>query len=77
VSRDQRENAYAYARTGAAVVIEQENFTPHVLVSELKRLFGDPALFEGMRAAAQGFKRPQAGRDIAQEIMKIILKHET
>jgi UDP-N-acetylglucosamine--N-acetylmuramyl-(pentapeptide) pyrophosphoryl-undecaprenol N-acetylglucosamine transferase len=29
VSHDQRSNAYAYARTGAAIVIEEENLTPH------------------------------------------------
>jgi UDP-N-acetylglucosamine--N-acetylmuramyl-(pentapeptide) pyrophosphoryl-undecaprenol N-acetylglucosamine transferase len=76
VSRDQRENAYAYARTGAAEVIEQENFTPHVVHNELSRILADKELLATMRAAAREFKRPDAGRDIAQEIMKIILKHE-
>ena len=38
VSHDQRSNAYAYARTGAAIVIEEENLTPHLLTSEIQRI---------------------------------------
>ncbi len=76
VSRDQRHNAYAYARTGAAEVIEQENFTPNVLLSELERLLGDPALLATMREGAKKFKKPEAARSIAQELLRICLEHE-
>ena len=37
----QRENAYAYAKNGAAVVIEERNLKPHILKSEIDRLIGD------------------------------------
>ena len=77
VSRDQRENAYAYARHGGALVIEQANFTPHVLLSELTRIFGDQEAQAKMRAGAETFAKPEAARSIAEELLKMILKHES
>jgi len=76
VSRDQRTNAYAYARAGGAEVIEQENFTPHVLLSEAQRILSDVTIMEHMRDGARAFKKPDAARTIAQELLKIALKHE-
>lgn len=77
VSHDQRTNAYAYARTGAAVVIEEENLTPHLIVSEIKRIINDPALSKRMGASAQGFTDPDASRILANEIFSIALTHES
>ncbi|MEK7208880.1 MAG: undecaprenyldiphospho-muramoylpentapeptide beta-N-acetylglucosaminyltransferase [Patescibacteria group bacterium] len=76
ISHDQRSNAFTYARGGAAVVIEQNNFLPTVLVSEINRLIGQPQLLETMRAAAGRFAKPQAARLIADELMNIALSHE-
>ncbi|HEY0010481.1 MAG TPA: UDP-N-acetylglucosamine--N-acetylmuramyl-(pentapeptide) pyrophosphoryl-undecaprenol N-acetylglucosamine transferase [Candidatus Paceibacterota bacterium] len=76
VSHDQRTNAYAYARTGAAEVLEEENMTPHILVSELKRL-SNPAVAGAMAKAAQGFANPDAARLIAEELLSIALAHGT
>ncbi len=77
VSRDQRENAYAYARAGGALVIEQHNCTPHVLISEIDRLFGDTATLDRMREGAKHFQRPDAARTIALEILRIAVEHES
>ena len=77
VSHDQRSNAYAYAGTGAAVVLEQENLTPHLLVSEIKRIVSDPEIAKRMGASARGFTDPDAARIIASEILAIALKHES
>ncbi|MBP9749638.1 MAG: undecaprenyldiphospho-muramoylpentapeptide beta-N-acetylglucosaminyltransferase [Candidatus Pacebacteria bacterium] len=76
VSRDQRENAYAYARAGGAEVLEQHNCTPHVLISEIDRLFADPDMLARMRDGAKRFQRPDAARTIAQEILRIAAEHE-
>jgi len=76
VSRDQRSNAYAYARAGGAVVIEQENFTPHLLLSEAERILSDIGIIEKMQAGARAFQKPDAAKLIAHELMKILLKHE-
>jgi UDP-N-acetylglucosamine--N-acetylmuramyl-(pentapeptide) pyrophosphoryl-undecaprenol N-acetylglucosamine transferase len=76
VSRDQRENAYAYARADATEVIEQANFTPHVLVAELERILSNEELLEKMRNGAKEFARPDAAKTLAKELIKIMLKHE-
>lgn len=76
VSHDQRTNAYAYAHTGAAVVLEEANMTPNVLASEARRISTDPAASARMSAAAAGFANPLAGRIIAEEILRIGLSHE-
>lgn len=76
ISHDQRANAYAYAHTGAAVVLEEANLTPHVLASEAQRISTDAAVASRMREAAKGFGNPLAGRLIAEEALRIGLSHE-
>src|SRR3989338_1297934 len=76
VSHDQRTNAYSYARTGAAIVLEEENLTPHLLVSEVRRVLSDPALRERMSTSAAGFTDPDAARILASEVLSIALSHE-
>lgn len=76
ISHDQRTNAYAYARTGAAVVLEEGNMTPNILISEIRRI-SDPRTAGTMQHAAEGFANPNAARLIAEELMRIALSHET
>lgn len=77
VSHDQRTNAYGYAHTGAAIVLEEENLTPHLLVSEVRRIVGDGELQKRMGAAAAGFTDPDAARILADEILSIALSHDS
>ena len=77
VSHDQRTNAYAYAHTGAAIVLEEENMTPHVLLSEIRRIAGDPALAKSMGAKGSSFGNPDAAKIIAQELLAIGLSHDS
>lgn len=76
VSHDQRTNAYSYARSGAAVVIEEENLAPHLFVAEIQRIANDAELAKRMGAAAEGFTDPDAGRILAREVLAIALPHE-
>lgn len=76
VSHDQRTNAYSYARTGAAVVIEEQNLAPHLFVAEIERITKDPELSKRMGAAAEGFTDPDAARILAREVLAIALPHE-
>lgn len=76
ISHDQRKNAFAYARTGAAVVVEEENITPNILTAEINRLMDDPALRETMGEKAREFARPDAARKIAELLVHIALEHE-
>lgn len=77
VSHDQRTNAYAYARTGAAEVLEEANLSAHILASEAQRIATDAGAAARMRAAAAGFANPAAARIIAEEAFRIALSHES
>jgi UDP-N-acetylglucosamine--N-acetylmuramyl-(pentapeptide) pyrophosphoryl-undecaprenol N-acetylglucosamine transferase len=72
----QRLNAYAYARSGAASVIEESNLTTNVLIGEIDRILQDTKLQEKMSAAAKNFTRPDAANKIARELINIALSHE-
>lgn len=76
VSRDQRTNAYAYARSGAAVVIEQQNLTEHLLTAEIHSIIGDRARFEAMSNAAKGFATADAAAKVAEVVTAIGIEHE-
>lgn len=71
----QRENAYSYARTGSAEVIEESNLTPHVLISEIRKIVTDKKRSDGMKRAAGTFARIDAADKIAHEILHLGL-HE-
>jgi UDP-N-acetylglucosamine--N-acetylmuramyl-(pentapeptide) pyrophosphoryl-undecaprenol N-acetylglucosamine transferase len=77
VSHDQTENAFSYARSGGAVVIEQHNLSPHVLAAEIDRLMADEPLREHMKTAGKEFARPDAARKIARMLLDIGIEHET
>lgn len=72
----QRENAFNYARKGACVVIEEENLTPHLLLSEIDRLFLRPEEMKKMGESARAFWRGGAADQIAHETLRIALEHE-
>lgn len=76
ISTDQRTNAFSYARTGSASVIEQKNLTPNIIISEIERILGDQELYNKMKAATESFRFPDAARKIATELLRISLEHE-
>ena len=87
VGDHQTTNAYEYAKSGAAIVIEQANLEPNIFLSQLKKLFtepsnstklsllGKPEKLNQMSQAAKNFAKPKAARVIAEEILK--LAHQT
>jgi len=77
ISRDQSTNAFTYARSGAAIVIEQNNLTPHLLSSEIQRILGNAEEMKRMSEAAKTFARPDAARVIAEELISIGVEHES
>ncbi len=76
ISHDQRTNAFTYARSGGAIVIEQENLTPSVLAGEIDRLISDPKILERMSEGAKTFARPDAAKTIAEELVRSALEHD-
>ncbi len=73
----QRKNAYAYARTGAALVMEESNMTPSVFSAEIRAIATDTERQEKMKKAAALFARPDAANLLAREIMTLALEHAT
>ncbi len=76
ISHDQTKNAYAYARSGGATVIEQNNLTHTLLISEVTRILDNPELSHKMSAAARGFARADAAKAVADALLDIALSHE-
>jgi UDP-N-acetylglucosamine:LPS N-acetylglucosamine transferase len=65
----QLKNAYTYAIQGAALVLEEENFTPHFFFEKLKYFFSNPKELEKMKKAAKEFSKPLAAKIIAAYLL--------
>lgn len=76
VSRDQRTNAYAYAKSGAATVIEEHNLTDDILASEINNILAQRDLYQSMEAAARNFTRTDAADTLADALLAIGAEHE-
>ncbi|MCH7828516.1 UDP-N-acetylglucosamine--N-acetylmuramyl-(pentapeptide) pyrophosphoryl-undecaprenol N-acetylglucosamine transferase [Patescibacteria group bacterium] len=66
----QIENAYAYQKTGACIVLEENNLTPHFFLERVHSLFANKAELQKMSEAAKNFAKPEAGRVIAKYIIE-------
>ncbi|MBU4536727.1 hypothetical protein KJ603_01655 [Patescibacteria group bacterium] len=74
VSGDQRKNAFAYAREGACVVVEQENLTPKLFLAEINRLMEDKEKMQRLSEKAKAFSVANAANKIANELLDIIIE---
>lgn len=72
----QRKNAFNYARTGASIVIEENNLTPEVLETEINDIITNPERNQYMKEGTKKFAKLDAAEKIAEEIIKIALSHE-
>lgn len=73
-SDHQRINAYEYAKTGAAVVIEQENLLQGIFQSQVEKILGSKEAVIKMSEAARVFAKPEAASAIAAELLKIAFR---
>ncbi len=69
----QAKNAYVYADTGAAIVLEQDNLVKNFFLEKLHLLISDPEKMEQMKQSAFAFAKPLAGRAIAREILEFLM----
>jgi len=77
-SDHQRKNAHDFALpSGAltkegprAVVLEQENLTPNMLLEQISKLLGTPNLLKEMGEKAKSFYKPNIAENIRDEIIK-------
>ena len=71
-SDHQSKNAYQYASTGAAVVIEQENMTHNFFIGKINYLLSNSEKMDEMKKAALQFAKPLAAKAIAREILEYL-----
>lgn len=76
VGDHQRKNAFAYARAGGAVVIEESNLGPSILMSEIDNLMTDENKRKVMKDSAKAFARTDASEKIAEQIFAILMRHK-
>ncbi len=72
----QRKNAYAYAESGAAAVLEEANLSPALFLAEIAKIMENQEIRARMRQAAGAFAKPDACRVIAEKLLEIGLSHE-
>ena len=72
----QRKNSFNYARFGGSVVIEENNLTPEILVSEIKHILEDKNVVEKMKRSALSFAKTDSAYKIANQIIDIAISHE-
>ena len=77
LSRDQKANAYAYARAAGGIVIEQKNLSPNLLLNQINLLLGDKDLYADKKEKARNFSRPDAAFLVAGVLIDILIDHES
>jgi UDP-N-acetylglucosamine--N-acetylmuramyl-(pentapeptide) pyrophosphoryl-undecaprenol N-acetylglucosamine transferase len=75
VSRDQRSNAYAYARGGAATVMEEHNLTTHLLIQEIRAIMDNPDRYQKMSESAKSLSVDDAPNKLAGVLISIGVEH--
>jgi len=76
ISRDQRTNAFSYAETGAAVVIEEANLDDDILISQISNIMESKDKIDNMKKSAIAFARKDASEKIAKKVLAIALEHQ-
>lgn len=66
----QKVNAYSYAKTGAAIVVETENLKPHIVSLKMNEILRNKELYTSMERAALKFAARDAANVIADEIVR-------
>ncbi len=70
-SHDQPMNAFALARNGAALVLEESNLGPHILESKIEELLHSRTLREQLKKNVVKFYHEDAAKKIVEGIFKM------
>ena len=76
VSHDQRSNAYAYARSAGGIVVEEQNLSPHLLMSQIDTILKDEKTHSAMSERARAFSASDAAEKVAKLLVDILKSHE-
>lgn len=77
ISRDQRSNAYAFARSGAASVLEEHNLTETLLTAEINTIMSDASRIQSMSVAALQLAHNDAALNISNILLQIGDEHNS
>ena len=72
----QRRNAFNYASTGACVVIEENNLSDNILISQIEEIMNNETRRNNMINATKLFAKTDSAKIIAKELIGIALEHE-
>ncbi len=75
ISHDQKTNAYTYANTGAATVLEEANMTDSLLVSAITSIMENELTYQTMQNAALNFTNKTAAATLATTLINIAQEH--
>ena len=70
----QRYNAYEFGKGGGGVIIEENNLTAGVFMSQVDKILNNPQVKARMQAAAKNFYIPGSAKMLAEEIIKAAIK---
>jgi UDP-N-acetylglucosamine--N-acetylmuramyl-(pentapeptide) pyrophosphoryl-undecaprenol N-acetylglucosamine transferase len=70
-SDNQNKNAFFYAETGAAVMINEKNLKPHLFMETVNSIFGSKLKVMEMIRTARTLAHPEAADVVADEIIKL------
>lgn len=68
---EQTKNAQMCVERGAAVIIKQAELNAETLLAQVRELLADPAKLRQMGEAAKPLAKPEAGREIAAEVLRL------
>jgi UDP-N-acetylglucosamine--N-acetylmuramyl-(pentapeptide) pyrophosphoryl-undecaprenol N-acetylglucosamine transferase len=72
----QKKNAYSFARAGAAMVIEEQNLKPALLISVIESVMANDARRHTMEESARSFTKTDAAEKIATALLSIVTHHD-
>lgn len=75
ISHDQTKNAYAFARNGCAVVMEENNISDELLINEINNILTNGERYQQMVAATKTMQYPDAADKIANILISIGKEH--
>src|SRR5690606_9872928 len=76
VSRDQRSNAYSYARATGATVLEEHNLSDDILAAEIERILSNPTVYQEMVDGTRSLTVADTAYKLADILLTIGREHE-
>ncbi len=68
----QRQNAYVYARSGGAIIIEEDNLTPQILLKRISDILDNESIRNKMSTNAAAFATKNSAELMAKEILTLL-----